>query len=107
LRAVSTHWGAPHLQCILSDVTTALTYAIHAGDRNLQFAGQAAVLGLFTLTTNAVIGWTRDLHTLRQNVGWVESGNLLFADGHAQRLKADLPVAIQGQGLATNRLAVP
>jgi type II secretory pathway pseudopilin PulG len=92
---------------ISMDATLALPSAIQAGDRNLQVAGQPVAPGLFTLTTNAVIGWTRDLHTLRQNVGWVESGNLLFADGGAQRLKADLPVAIQHQGLATNRLAVP
>ena len=88
------------------DATLALPSAIQAGDRNLQVAGQPVAPGRFTLTTNAAVGWTRDLHTLRQNAGWVESGNLLFADGHAQRLKADLPVVIQRQGLATNRLAV-
>jgi prepilin-type processing-associated H-X9-DG protein len=89
------------------DAMLALPNAIQAGDRNLQVAGQPVAPGLFALTTNAAVGWTRDLHTLRQNASWVESGNLLFADGHAQRLKADLPIAIQSQGLATNRLAIP
>jgi prepilin-type processing-associated H-X9-DG protein len=89
------------------DATPVLTNAIHAGDRNLQFAGQPVAPGLFTLTTNEVIGWTRDMHKLKRNLVWVGCGNVLFVDAHVQRFEANLPFAIQRQGLATNRLAVP
>jgi prepilin-type processing-associated H-X9-DG protein len=89
------------------DATPALTNAILAGDRNLQVAGQPVTPGLFTLTTNAAVGWTGELHKFQRNGVWVRCGNVVFADGHAQRLPADLTVAIQRQGLATNRLAVP
>lgn len=87
--------------------TKALTNAIHAGDCNLQVAGHPVAPGLFTLTTNAAVGWTRDMHKLKRNLVWVGCGNLLFADGHVLANQADLSAAIQRQGLATNRLAVP
>jgi prepilin-type processing-associated H-X9-DG protein len=89
------------------DATPALTNAIHTGDRNLQVAGQPVAPGLFTLTTNADLGWTRDMHKLKRNLVWVGCGNLLFVDGHVQMFQANLPAAVQRQGLATNRLAVP
>ena len=86
------------------DAPRALNNAIHAGDRNLEVAGQPVKPGLFTLTTNAAIGWTRELHSKDVRA---RCGNLLFADSHVQNLRADLPVAVQSQRLATNRLAVP
>jgi prepilin-type processing-associated H-X9-DG protein len=89
------------------DATPVLTNAILAGDRNLQVAGQPVEPGLFTLTTNTAIGWTREMHKFKRNVTWVGCGNVLFVDGHVQRFEANLPIAIQRQGLATNRLAVP
>lgn len=89
------------------DATPAITNAILAGDRNLQVAGQPIAPGMFTLTTNATVGWTREIHKLKRNVTWVGCGNLLFVDGHVQRFEANLPLAIQRQGLANNRLAVP
>jgi type II secretory pathway pseudopilin PulG len=89
------------------DATLALTNAIHTGDRNLEVAGQPVAPGLFTLTTNTAVGWTRDMHKVKHNFVWVECGNLLFVDGHVQRFQADLPAAIHRQDLATNRLAVP
>jgi prepilin-type processing-associated H-X9-DG protein len=89
------------------DATPTLTNAIHAGDRNLEVAGKPVGPGLFTLTTNAAVGWTGELHKFRRNGIRVGCGNLLFVDGHAQRFQADLPIAVQHQGLAANRLAVP
>ena len=89
------------------DATPVLTNAILAGDRNLEVAGQPVAPGLFILTTNAAVGWTREMHKIQRNGVWVGCGNLLFVDGHVQRFQADLPTAIQRQGLATNRLAVP
>ena len=89
------------------DATPALTNAILAGDRNLAVAGQPVTPGLFTLTSNTAIGWTREMHKLKRNVTWVGCGNVLFVDGHVQRFEANLPLAIQRQRLATNRLAVP
>jgi len=46
------------------------------------------------------------MHKLKRNVTWVGCGNVLFVDGHVQRFEANLPLAIQRQRLATNRLAV-
>jgi hypothetical protein len=89
------------------DAKPALTDAIHAGDRNLEVARQPVAPGLFSLTTNAAVGWTRDMHKVKHNFVWVECGNLLFVDGHVQMSVANLPAVIQRQGLAANRLAVP
>ena len=89
------------------DATQALTNAIHAGDRNLEVAGQPVAPGLFTLTTNTAVGWTREMHKVHLNSLWLGCGNLLFADGYVRANQVDLPTAIQRQGLATNRLAVP
>ncbi len=88
------------------DVRVGMTNAIHAGDRNLQVAGQAVRPGLFMLTTNTAIGWTGVMHG-RKTASY--RGNLLFGDGHVRSsLTGQLLVtAIQRQGLATNRLAVP
>jgi hypothetical protein len=89
------------------DATPALPNAIHVGDRNLEVAGKPVGPALFTLTTNAAVGWAGDLHKFRRNGIRVGCGNLLFADGYVRANQADLPVAIQRQGLAANRLAVP
>ena len=89
------------------DATAALTNAILAGDRNLQVAGHSVTPGLFTLTTNAAIGWTRDMHKLKRNLVWVGCGNVLFVDGHVLANQVDLAASVQRQGLASNRLAVP
>jgi prepilin-type processing-associated H-X9-DG protein len=88
------------------DATHAMTNAIHAGDRNLQVAGQPVKPGLFTLTTNAALGWTREMHT---KYAGRRCGNLLFVDAHVQVFQANLPLAsaVQHQDLTTNRLVVP
>ena len=86
------------------DASPAMPMAILAGDRNLESLNQAVKPGLVALTTNAVVTWTHELHGANRGA---LGGNLLFADGHVEFVKGDLSAAIRGQGLATNRLAVP
>jgi len=74
--------------------------SIVAGDRNLQANGQPVKPGLFILTTNLDMSWTRELH----GVG----GYLAFADGHSEWIRTNrLNEIIQSRNPATNRLAVP
>jgi len=86
------------------DATEVMTNAIQGGDRNLEVAGQPVKPGLFMLTTNAPVGWTGELHSTRAGR---RCGNILFSDRYLQTFLATLPAAVQRQGLATNRLAVP
>jgi len=73
---------------------------ILAGDRNLQANGQPVKPGLFILTTNLDMNWTRELHGGR--------GNLAFADGHVESIKPNrLNEIVQRRNPASNRLAVP
>jgi prepilin-type N-terminal cleavage/methylation domain-containing protein/prepilin-type processing-associated H-X9-DG protein len=74
--------------------------SILAGDRHLQAGGEPIKAGLFTVTPNLTLNWTKELHPSFQK------GNVLFADGHVEFMKK-LTVAVQNQSLATNRLAVP
>ena len=78
---------------------------ILAGDRHLEVGGRPLRPGLFPLTTNASVGWTRELHgDSRQS----PAGNMLFVDGHVEFLRHDRVLeAVRRQGLATNLLAVP
>lgn len=74
--------------------------SILAGDRNLQANGRSVPAGLFALTTNLAMNWTRELH--------LKGGNLAFADGHVQFCwNADLNDLVQRQCIATNHLLVP
>jgi prepilin-type N-terminal cleavage/methylation domain-containing protein/prepilin-type processing-associated H-X9-DG protein len=86
------------------DATPRMMNIIHAGDRNLEVAGQAIRPGLFTLTTNVAVRWTRELHTKQEGK---QCGNVLFTDGHVETLRENLSAAVQHQGLATNRLVFP
>src|SRR6266704_3631031 len=68
-----------------------------AGDRHLEFAGQPVRPGLFTLTTNATVGWTRELHgDTAQSPG----GFMLFVDGHVEFRGRRRVLAVRHQGLA-------
>ena len=74
--------------------------SILVGDRNLQANGQPVSAGLFTLTTNLDMSWTRELH---QNFGC-----LSFADGHAESSKnKDLNSLVKRQNIAASRLSIP
>jgi len=71
-----------------------------AGDRNLAVRGQPLLPGVVTLTTNQAVNWTRTHHGLGGNVG--------LTDGSVQQIKNEhLRAYLVGQGLATNRLAIP
>ena len=72
-----------------------------SGDRNLALNRKSIAPGLFTLTTtNPALSWTKSIHNSQGNVG--------LADGSVQSCSSStLPVYAQGQGLATNRLAIP
>jgi len=80
-------------------------FIILAGDRHLEVAGQPVRPGLFTFSSNTPVSWTRELH---RDASQSRGGVVLFVDGHVEFLKHDRVVAaVKGQGLGTNRLAVP
>lgn len=82
------------------DTTETLPQALLAGDRNLEANGRPVPPGLFLLTTNLTMGWTRAMHD--------RSGNIALGDGSVQQSTASrLNEQIAGQGVATNRLLVP
>jgi len=71
-----------------------------SGDRNLETKGIPVGSGLFLLSTNTVVGWTKAIH---QNLG-----NVCLGDGSVQQLTSSrLTQQVQTQGLATNRLLIP
>jgi prepilin-type N-terminal cleavage/methylation domain-containing protein/prepilin-type processing-associated H-X9-DG protein len=74
--------------------------SILAGDRHLQAGGEPIKPGLFTVTPNLSLGWTKELHPS------IQKGNILFVDGHVEFSKKPA-TAFQKQGLGTNHLAVP
>jgi len=74
--------------------------SILVGDRNLQANGQPVSAGLFTLTTNLDMSWTRELHH--------DFGCLGFADGHAESSKkTNLNSLVRRQNVASSRLSIP
>jgi len=74
--------------------------SILAGDRNLQANGQPVSAGLFMLTTNLDLSWTRELH--------LNSGCLGFADGHTEfSRKTNLNSVVKRQNVAASRLSIP
>jgi len=71
-----------------------------SGDRNLETNGIAVGSGLFVLTTNTPVGWTKDIH---QN-----AGNICLGDGSVHQFTGSrLTQQVQAQGIATNRLLIP
>jgi prepilin-type processing-associated H-X9-DG protein len=71
-----------------------------SGDRNLALPSRPLTKGLFALTTNTALNWTKAIHQSR--------GHILFADGSVQFLDATyLTQAARNQGWATNRLVIP
>jgi hypothetical protein len=75
------------------------------GDRNIATNGTAVGPGLFPLTTNSPVSWTKEMH--------VESGDILMSDGSVQqmsqnRLKEAMRYqAVEYGGMATNWLVFP
>ena len=71
-----------------------------AGDRNLAANGWPVKSGLFVVTTNLNLSWTREIHSM--------GGNIAFADGHAEWVRTNqLNSIVQRQLLATNHIVVP
>jgi prepilin-type N-terminal cleavage/methylation domain-containing protein/prepilin-type processing-associated H-X9-DG protein len=71
-----------------------------AGDRNLSSSGKSVKPGLFILTTNLDMSWTREIHSM--------GGNLAFADGHVEWVRTNqLNSIVQRQLLDTNHIVVP
>ena len=71
-----------------------------AGDRNLAANGQSVKKGLFVMTTNLDMSWTREIHSM--------GGNLAFADGHVEWVRTNqLNSVVQRQLLTTNHIVVP
>ena len=86
------------------DATYGSPSIILDGDRNLGTPVRPVKPGLFSLTTNATVSWTREMHGKGATV---MGGNVLFADGHVEWSARNLPEVTQRQNLATNRLAFP
>jgi type II secretory pathway pseudopilin PulG len=75
--------------------------AFLAGDRNLQYTnGTAIPPGLFTLTTNTQLSFSKDMHSLQ--------GNIAIADGSVQQFSNNrLKLSTSDQDLSTNILLIP
>lgn len=87
------------------DAKPELTNAIIAGDRNLAVSGQPVKPGLFSLTPDLEISWTRDMHS---KIPGIPSGNVALADGHVEGLrKTNFAALVRRQNMPTNRLIVP
>jgi hypothetical protein len=80
------------------------TYSFVSGDRHLEMNHKPVPPGLFTLTTNMIPGWTKELHGTGRSS---PVGVMAFADTHTESVRKDLTIVLQRQTLATNRLAVP
>lgn len=86
--------------------TTTSPYAILAGDRHLALNNQSVKPGLLSLTNNAVLSWTKELHHVKNAAKTL--GVLAFADGHAEAVKTPrLAEKFQAQETATNQLVIP
>jgi prepilin-type N-terminal cleavage/methylation domain-containing protein/prepilin-type processing-associated H-X9-DG protein len=71
-----------------------------AGDRNLMTNGIAVKAGVVVISTNMVVGWTKEIHN--------EQGNIALGDGSVQLLSSSrMSDLLHTSGVATNRLAVP
>ena len=71
-----------------------------AGDRNVATNGVAIGTGLFALTTNSMVSWTKELH--------VEQGDILMSDGSVQQMSSSLLKQwLRDQDMGTNYLVFP
>lgn len=79
---------------------------ILTGDRHLAFNDQPVKPGLFSVTNPTVMGWTKQLHHVKNTVKTI--GVLTFADGHAEAvITPRLAEKFLAQRIATNQLAIP
>lgn len=90
------------LDAVASSSNSSLS--ILSGDRHLQMSGQPMKSGLLVVSNRATFGWTKELHAPSSE----PVGNLSFADGHVERVRAvSLSSTFQRQPLVTNRLVIP
>lgn len=81
------------------DATDVQPQVLLSGDRNLA-VGRPLPPGVFRLTTNTLLEWTRAVHG--------SCGNLALADGSVRFYdSSNLTLAVRNQGIPTNRLAIP
>ncbi len=74
--------------------------ALLSGDRNLSVNGVAVRPGLLELTTDSVVGWTKEMHR--------SAGSLVLGDGSVQQATSvRLAEQVRHQDTATNRLLIP
>lgn len=85
------------------DAKEGMTNTILGGDRNIEVAGQRVKPGIFTLTTNITVSWTKEMHG--KDFGR-PCGNVMRADGSVQ-LEQDIDRVVGQQEISTNRLIVP
>ena len=82
------------------DAADVLPQALLSGDRNFAVRGAPVNPGVFILTTNTPLEWTKAIHH--------SCGYILLADGSVQFFDSStLAAAVRNQGIATNKLAVP
>jgi type II secretory pathway pseudopilin PulG len=86
------------------DAKEGMTNAILGGDRNLESGGQPVKSGLFILTTNLALSWTKEMHSKKAGLG---GGNLMMVDGSVAEVGKNFDDVVRGQELTTNRLIVP
>lgn len=79
---------------------------ILTGDRHLAYNDQPVKPGLFSVTNPTVMGWTKQLHHMKNTVKTI--GVLTFADGHAEAVVTPrLADKFRAQMIATNQLVIP
>jgi hypothetical protein len=77
-----------------------LTNCFLAGDRNIQVDGHDLIPGLFTLTTNLLLGWSKEIHN--------EQGDIAMGDGSVQQFSSSrLKNGVRDQEVSTNLLLIP
>ena len=85
--------------------TNSPTHTILTGDRNLESNRKPVASGLFSLSTNQVLAWTSELHTVNKQPS---GGAFGFGDGHVEWINPKrLSEVVARQNMPTNRLAIP
>ena len=84
-------------------ITNRPASTVLGGDRHLQVKKVATKPGLLLLTNSSAVTWTRELHPKMPSA----TGNLLFLDGHAERVTTNLPTVLARQAIVTNQFLMP
>lgn len=87
------------------DAITNSSLSVLGGDRHLQIGELSVKPGLLVVSNGTPLGWTKALHAQSSQS---PVGNLSFADGHVERVRAiSLSRTFQRQALVTNQLVIP